>query len=118
MEADENVWFRWLKQTTRQGSARGIAKSAGVSHTTVLRWLERGVPASNVWELTVKFRGDPIAALVMLERITQEQVGQLNYAKLVRYAPAQVLTAELHERTVHALRDWPDVDPRKDAVVM
>lgn len=118
VEADETVWFRWLKTTTKQESVRGIAKTVGVSHTTVARWLERGVPAEKVWELTVRFHGDPILALIVLDRITPEQVPLLNYAAIVEYAPAQVLTAEIHERTVQALKDWPELDPRREAVAV
>ena len=113
---DSAKWLHWLAATTGETSIRGIAKRVGVSHTTVQRWALSGVPAQRAWELTVRFNGDPIATLVILGRVTQDQVPHLNYAAIMRYAPAQALTKELHDRTVHVLSAQPEIDPRKTDV--
>ena len=115
---DDTKWERWLRTVTRENSVRGIARASGRSHTTVHRWIVSGVPPSAVWELTLRFRADPIETLIVLGRVTPEQVTQLNWAAVVQYAPAEVLTAELHSRTVTALRAQPEVDPKKRAVAM
>ena len=99
-ELDGNTWGCWLREITREETIRGIARAAEVSHTTVRRWISEGVPPPTVWELTLKFRGDPITALVILGRITPEQVSQLNWPAAVRYADADVLTGELHRRAM------------------
>jgi hypothetical protein len=99
---DDTGWVLWLRAVTHEDTVRGIARAAGVSHTTVQRWLVKGVPARTVWDLTLKFKGDPIAALVVLERVTPEQVGQLNFAAVMKYADVDMLTAELHERATRA----------------
>ncbi|MDR6907517.1 hypothetical protein J2X63_003225 [Agromyces sp. 3263] len=97
---DDTGWLRWLREVTREESIRGIARAAEVSHTTVQRWVGKGVPAETVWELTLRFRGDPIKALMVLGRVTIEQVPQLNFPKIVEYAPEETLTAELHRRAL------------------
>jgi len=112
---DDSKWERWLRSVTRERSVRGIARATGRSHTTVQRWITNGVPVQTVWELTLRFRADPVRSLIMLGRLTPEEVPQLNWAEIVRYAPAEVLTAELHGRTVTALRARPEVDPKRQA---
>jgi hypothetical protein len=71
------------------------------------------VPVQTAWDLTVRFRGDPIETLVLLGRIRPEDVPGLNYTELVKYAPADALTQELHSRTVTVLRAHPDIDLQK-----
>ena len=93
-------WEDWLRATTHEESGRDIAKAVGVSHTTVQRWIRTGVPPPTVWELTLRFRGDPVAALIVLGRITPEQVAELNFPAALRYVPEDELTAELHRRAV------------------
>ena len=95
-----NKWECWLQETTRKSSSREIAQVVGRSHTTVLRWFARGVPPPVVWELTLRFKGDPVAALVVLGRIKPDEVSQLNFGAVVRYADADVLTGELHRRSM------------------
>jgi hypothetical protein len=97
---DDTKWVRWLRATTGQDSVRGIAKAVGVSHTTVQRWATAGVPPPTVWEITLRFKGDPIAALVVLDRVPADKVQQLNLAAVVRYADADILTGELHSRAM------------------
>jgi hypothetical protein len=94
----DNKWARWLRTVTGHQTARGIARAVGVSHTTVQRWISSGVPPSTVWEITLRFKGDPIAALVVLGRVTPDQVSMLNLAAVMKYADVDLLTAELHSR--------------------
>jgi hypothetical protein len=108
-------WANWLRDVTGEDTVRGIARKVGRSHTQVQRWIAKGVPPDTVWEITLRFKADPVSALIALGRVTPEQVPQLNWAEIVRYAPAEVLTAELHNRTVTALRARPEVDPKKQA---
>jgi hypothetical protein len=79
---------------------RGVARAVGVSHTTVQRWITSGVPPSTVWDITLRFNGDPVAALVVLGGIEPDEVQRLNLAAIVRYADADILTAELHSRAM------------------
>jgi len=115
---DDAKWERWLRTVTHENSVRGIARATGRSHTTVQRWVANGVPVQTVWELTLRFRSDPVQALIVLGRLTPEQVPRLNWAEIVRYAPAEVLTAELHGRTVTALTARPEVDPKRRATAV
>ena len=113
---DSTQWLQWLIATTGEKSTRGIARRVGVSHTTVQRWALTGVPPQRAWELTVRFRGDPIATLVILGRVAPDEVSHLNFGAIVRYAPAQALTKELHARTEQVLTARPEIDPRKTEV--
>ena len=97
---DDTKWVRWLRAVTGQETVRGIARAVGVSHTTVQRWASAGVPPPTVWEITLRFKGDPIAALVVLDRVPADRVQQLNLAAVVRYADADILTEELHCRAL------------------
>lgn len=97
---DDTKWVRWLRTVTGEETVRGIARAAGVSHTTVQRWVTKGVPPQTVWELVVQFRGDPIAALVVLGRITVHQVADLNFGAVLPYVPEETLTSELHRRAM------------------
>jgi hypothetical protein len=97
---EDTKWARWLRTVTGQETVRGIARATGRSHTTVQRWMAKGVPPSIVWEISLRFRGDPIAALVVLGRVTPDQVNQINFAAIAKYADADILTAELHNRAM------------------
>jgi hypothetical protein len=91
---------QWLCTVTGETTMRGVARKVGVSHTTVQRWINSGVPPSTVWDITLRFNGDPIAALVVMGRIEPDEVQRLNLAAIVRYADADILTAELHARAM------------------
>ena len=56
--------------------------------------------------------------MVLIGRIQPHEVQLLNWEAIVRYAPAAVLSAELHARTVIATSAEPSVDPRKLAVAV
>jgi hypothetical protein len=102
-------WGRWLYEVTGEDKVRGVARAAGVSHTTVARWIENGVPPERVAELTVKFGADPIAGLVLIGWLREEDVARMNYAAVVQYAPADVLAAELLKRaTRYIAAQYPD----------
>jgi hypothetical protein len=120
MEATK--WRRWLTKTTGEKSTRAIARKVGVSHTTVQRWIAEGVPHARVWELTLRFHGDPVAACVVLGYVSPEDVRLFNYEKVVEYAPTVVLTNELHNRAVTTKREYPHIKLQRltaelDAVV-
>lgn len=102
---EDSKWLLWLRATTGEESFRGIARATGVTHPTVARWVSKGIPAETVWELTVRLNGDPIAALILLDRIKPAQTGDLNYSAIVKYAPEHALTSELHRRAVKRHRD-------------
>lgn len=110
---DDTKWFRWLRKTTRERTARGIALRVGVSHTTVLKWIDSGVPHTRVWELVLRFNGDPVSACVVLGYVTPEDVPKFNYAAVVQYAPTVVLTEELHNRATTTKRDYPHIKLQK-----
>lgn len=64
------------------------------------RWVEKGIPPPKIWEICLRFQGDPVQALILLGRITPDQVSDLNHEALVQYAPTVALTGELHRRAV------------------
>lgn len=115
---DETQWLRWLQAVTQERSIRGIANRVGVSHTTVSKWVREGVPESRVLELTVRFHGDLVAALVILGHIEPDQVGRLNYAAILEYAPSRALTKELHARTTRAFHTYPDIKLQKRRAIV
>lgn len=100
--------WRWLRQATGKETIRAIATQSGVSHTTVQRWLKNGIPAGALWELIVRFRTDPIEALVVWGFLEDARVAGINYEALVKYAPLEVLTAELNRRALEYRKKNPD----------
>ena len=114
----ETKWAHWLYQLTGELTERGIAKRVGVTHTTVQRWVRSGVPPSRAYELCVRFKGDPFEVMVLIGRMQPHDVQSLNWEAIVRYAPASVLSAELHSRTVTATSMEPTIDPRKWTVAV
>lgn len=100
-------WGTWLRRVTRQDSSRNIAKKVGVSHTTVLRWIDRGVPPPTAWNLTIRFRGDPIETLVLLGWIGVEDIPVLNFDAIMQYAPEPSMTGELHSRALTTIHQHP-----------
>lgn len=113
---EDTKWSRWLRTVTKEDTVRGIARAAKVTHPTVSRWISKGVPPATVWELTLRLHGDPIEALIVLGRITPEQVADLNHAALVSYAPDQALTWELHRRATQRDKEWPLSLSRSDVI--
>lgn len=97
---DDGKWERWLRAVTREDTVRGVARATGRSHTTVQRWIVKGVPPQTAWELTLRFRSDPVETLIMLGRVTPEQVPLLNFTECVRHVSTTTLTAELHRRAL------------------
>lgn len=109
----ETNWSRWLQDVTRESSIRGIASATGVSHTTVRKWIVNGVPADRAWRIALKFRADPIELLVLLDRISSDEVPDLNHRALVEYAPTTILTEELHKRATTVRREHPNISLHK-----
>lgn len=114
---DETKWLRWLMELTGEESIRGIGRAVGRSHTTVLRWLQQGVPDEVMWELTVRFRGDPGETLMVAGNLDAEDLANLNHEAAVKYIPTHVLAAELHRRAqpvapedeaerIRRMREW------------
>ena len=66
----------------------------------------------------MRFKGDPIEVMVLLGRIQPQDVKDLNWEAVVQYIPAEIITAELHSRTVRAVRARPEIDPRKLTVAV
>lgn len=91
--------LRWLKATTGEDGIRAIARKVGRSHTTVQRWLRHGIPHRIVWELTLRFDGDPVQACVVLGYVAPDEVPLFNYAAVAKYMPTYILAEELVERT-------------------
>lgn len=106
---DETKWLRWLRTVTRETTHRSIAKAAGVSHTTVRRWAANGVPARVAWELTIRYRADPVETLLVLGHIEADEVPRLNWRALVEYAPTVALTEETHARATTTRREYPHI---------
>jgi len=101
--------WKWLKEATGEDTVRGMARECDVSHTTIQRWLKGGLPAGVLTELMIRFDSDPIEASVVWGFLDDGNVQRLNWAAMVQYAPAGVLTAEVHERAMRYVRDhYPD----------
>lgn len=107
--------WKWLRDTTGEKTLRGVGRACGVSHSTVQRWLRGGIPTERLTELMVRFNCDPIEACVVWGILLDEHVAQLNYEALVRYAPMEVLTEEVHRRAVEYRTIRPDQE-RKHVV--
>lgn len=101
-------WGRWLSTTTHETTLRGIGTAAGVSHTTVRRWISRGVPSDRAWSLAVRYHADPIELLVLLGKLQPDDVSQLNYAAIVKYVPSVILTEEIHRRATLVMQEHPE----------
>ena len=110
--------WKWIQSVT--GGAENVRAAAavlGVSHTTVSRWLQKGMPITTMTELIVKHQCDPIEASVVWGFLPTSAIPELNYQALIEYVPADVLTAEVHRRTVEYLRTRPET-LRKTSVGM
>jgi hypothetical protein len=115
---DETKWLRWLRAVTRERSERAIARKVGVSHTTVQRWVAKGIQPETVWRLVVRFSGDPVQAVVVLGWMEPEQVRLIDWAKVAEYMPTYVMTEELNKRAHTTRRDFPHIKLQKlEAVV-
>lgn len=104
---DSRRW-RWLVEQTGEDTTRGIAAACGVSHTTIGRWLAKGIPMNKLTELMFRFHCDPIEACVIWGYLTPEQVGGLNWEAFAHYMPFSVLVEEVHRREKPYAKGWPD----------
>ena len=115
---NETQWSKWLRSITGETTERGIARKVGRSHTTVQRWIRNGVPHTIVWELVLRFHGDPVAACVVLGYVAAEEVSEFNYAAVAEYMPTVVLTEELHKRARKTYRDYPSIKLQKRTAIL
>jgi hypothetical protein len=106
----------WLRRTTGETSAHGIARKVGRSHTTVLRWLKSGVPADAVVELCIRFELDIIEALIATGYMTAADVPQVRVDRALREAPVWLLTRELDRRAEHLRENGALVTPDASAM--
>lgn len=94
---DRNRWL-WLVQQTGEDTTRGIARECGVSHTTVQRWLSKGIPVPVLADLVCRLNADPLEAWMAWGFIGPEHVEGMNWEALAQYMPLRVLLAEVHRR--------------------
>ena len=90
--------WKWVQSVTGTSNVRSASAELGVSHSTVSRWVQKGMPIQTMMELVVKYQCDPIEASVVWGFLPPEAVPELNYDALTQYVPTQVLAAELHRR--------------------
>jgi hypothetical protein len=108
---------RWIEAVTGTDTIRKAATEIGVSHVTVSRWIRSGLPAGMLVRLVVQLECDPMEAFVVWGFLNEEDIPKLNYTALVRYFPGDVLTEEVHRRTVEHLNNG-DVGLQKKTVGM
>ena len=96
----QTVWRDWLRHLTGETTTRGIAEKVGTSHTTVQRWINRGIPPRHVFDLAARFQADIYKALVMFEWLEDGDVERMNITTALRHYPEDALTAELHRRAM------------------
>ncbi len=108
---------KWIEEATGTKTLRSAASEIGVTHVTVSRWIRSGLPAGMLTQLLVRYGCDPIEALVVWGFLDEEDIPKLNYTALVRYFPGDVLTEEVHRRTVEHLNNG-DVGLQKKTVGM
>ena len=108
MADDQLHWARWLRMITGETTVRAIARRVGVSHSTVHRWMSKGIEPEKAAELAVRFYADPIEAAVLTGWLREDDVANLNYEALVRYVPVEFLAAELHRRAHGYSQTRPD----------
>jgi len=82
----------------------------------VQRWVANGVPHTKVWELTIRFRGDPIAAFMVLGYVDEDDVPNFDFAAVVEYIPTSVLTDEVNRRA-HGAAQKHFIAPKRRAAI-
>lgn len=98
---------QWLQTVTGGETVREIAKVLDVSHTTVSRWIEGGIPPEKVVEIAIESHVDVIAALVAVGWLKQEDVARLLTSDVLRRIPTSALIAELYRRSNDGTLDVP-----------
>jgi hypothetical protein len=104
---DARRW-RWLVTHTGETTTRGMARACGVTHTTVQRWLSKGIPMRALTELLFKFDADPVEAVVAWGYMPPELVEHMNWKAFVRWVPFDVLVDEIHRRETAYAADLDD----------
>lgn len=97
----------WLKAVTDRETVRDIAKALDVSHTTVSRWIESGIPPEKVVEIAIESHVDVISALVAVGWLKPEDVARLLTSDVLRRIPTHALIAELHRRSTDGTLNVP-----------
>lgn len=101
--------WEWLRKATGAETARGVGRSLGVHHTTVQRWVQKGMPDGTLIDLIVRYNQDPLEACVVWGILKDEDVPKLNWPAIAQYMPADVLSGELHTRArVYIYENYSD----------
>jgi hypothetical protein len=95
--------WKWLQSATGQQSLTAVARNLGVTHQTVQRWTKARIPVDVLMDIVVKHGCDPVEALTVWGYLSEEALPELNWRSVVRYIPGDVLTGEVHRRTVEWL---------------
>jgi hypothetical protein len=78
---DRRRWV-WMVEQTGEDSTRGMARECAVTHTTVQRWLSKGIPVPVLADLVRRFNADPLEAWMAWGLIGPEHVEDMNWRAL------------------------------------
>lgn len=77
---------------------RGIALRVGVTHPTVQRWIQSGIPPRTVFDIAVRFNMDLFDTFVAMGWVDPGDPGRFNCGAVLRELPSRVLAEELLRR--------------------
>lgn len=89
----------WIRSLSPDLTPTTAAKTAGLSHTTVLRQLERGhLSADNVIAIARAYKVGIVDALVQTEHISEDEVDIVGVTQALGYATNQEMLDEMRKR--------------------
>lgn len=96
-----------MRSLTGEQSQRAAALKMGVSQSVLSRWLNGAgaMPIGTLVPLVVRFGCDPVEALIVWGFLKEEDVDRLNWKAVAEWMPRDVLTGEVHRRTVEDLQE-------------